>query len=164
METRFNPMRITGAAAFGDVRGRTAAGVRSVYFVMCVGYYSGFADEIKALDKRMSEDTRCIYRRITEFPVPDVKEAEEYGEKWEKLSRGENILSEERKAALKEVCDLYKAARGNISPSIEKNLAVTLIKSADESFETHKYLSELRGSMNRQYSNDFDEFCKKYSI
>lgn len=44
------------------------------------------------------------------------------------------------------------------------NLAVTLIKSADESFETHKYLSELRGSMNRQYSNDFDEFCKKYSI
>ena len=95
MEVRFNPMKITGVSAFGDVRGRTAAGVRSVYFVLSEGYCSELVKDIAELDRRLSADERCVYKRITEFPVPDVKEAAEYGEKWDRYKSGESVLSPE---------------------------------------------------------------------
>ncbi|MCI7768100.1 MAG: trypsin-like peptidase domain-containing protein [Oscillospiraceae bacterium] len=128
-------MKITGISAFGDVRGRTAGGVRSVYFVLCEGYYSELVRDITELDRRLSSDERCIYRRITEIPVPDVKESARYGEKWDRLRKGEAVLSAENAHALERVCGIYKAARGNISPSIEKNLAVTLMFRSDKLLE-----------------------------
>lgn len=131
MEIRFNPMKITGIEAFGDVRGRTAAGVRSVYFVMAAGYYPGLSEDIGKLDRRLSADERCIYRRVTSFPMPGVKEAAEYGGKWDRLCSGEKVLSPEMETALKEVCSLYRSARKNINPSIEKNLAAMLMFRAD---------------------------------
>ncbi|MGN1101034.1 MAG: hypothetical protein ACI4RG_02515, partial [Huintestinicola sp.] len=106
MEIRFNPMKITGIESFGDVRGRTAAGVRSVYFILGTGYYSELAEDIKKLDRRLSADERCLYRRVTSFPLPGVREAAEYGEKWEKICNGEKVLTSEAETALKEVCAL----------------------------------------------------------
>ena len=135
MEVRFNPMKITGVSAFGDVRGRTAAGVRSVYFVLSEGYCSELVKDIAELDRRLSADERCVYKRITEFPVPDVKEAAEYGEKWDRYKSGESVLSPEKAEALKKTCDIYRTARKNLNPSIEKNLAVTLMFRADKLLE-----------------------------
>ena len=128
MEVRFNPMKITGVSAFGDVRGRTAAGVRSVYFVLCEGYSGELVRDITELDRMLSEDDRCVYRRITEFPVPDVKESAEYGDKWERFQSGESVFSPEKAEALKKTCEIYRSARKNLNPSIEKNLAKMRIK------------------------------------
>ncbi len=135
MEIRFNPMKITGIEAFGDVRGRTAAGVRSVYFIMGTGCYPGLSEGIQKLDRRLSADERCLYRRVTSFPLPGVKEAAEYGDKWDRLCRGEKVLSQETETALKEVCAIYRSARKNINPSIEKNLAAMLMFRADRLLE-----------------------------
>ena len=131
MEIRFNPMKITGIEAFGDVRGRTAAGVRSVYFVMAAGYYPGLSEDIGKLDRRLSADERCIYRRVTSFPMPGVKEAAEYGGKWDRLCSGEKVLSPEMETALKEVCALYRCARKDMNDSIEKNLGAMLMFRCD---------------------------------
>lgn len=135
MEIRFNPMKITGIEAFGDVRGRTAAGVRSVYFIMAAGYCPKLSEDIQSLDRRLSADERCIYRRVTSFPVPGVKEAAEYGDKWDRLCKGEKVLSSETETALKKVCDLYRFARKDINASIEKNLAAMLMFRADRLLE-----------------------------
>lgn len=135
MEIRFNPMKITGIAAFGDVRGRTAAGVRSVYFILGTGFYPRLAEDITDLDRRMSADERCIYRRVTSFPIPGVKEAAEYANKWDKLCKGEKVLAPEAESALKEVCSIYRDARKNINASIEKNLAAMLMFRADRLLE-----------------------------
>lgn len=135
MEIRFNPMKITGIESFGDVRGRTAAGVRSVYFILGIGYYPELAEDIKKLDRRLSADERCLYRRVTSFPLPGVREAAEYGEKWEKICKGEKVLPPEAETALKEVCALYRNARKDITPSIEKNLAAMLMFRRDRLLE-----------------------------
>ncbi|MGN0637330.1 MAG: S1C family serine protease [Huintestinicola sp.] len=135
MEIRFNPMKITGIEAFGDVRGRTAAGVRSVYFIVGTGYYPRLSEDIIKLDRRLSADARCLYRRVTSFPLPGVKEAAEYGDKWDRLCKGEKVLPPETEAALKEVCALYRSARKDINPSIEKNLAAMLMFRADRLLE-----------------------------
>lgn len=135
MEIRFNPMKITEIEAFGDVRGRTAAGVRSVYFILMTGYCPTLSEEIKKLDLRLSRDERCSYRRVTAFPMPGVKEAAEYGDKWDRLCRGERVLSPETETALKEVCTIYRSARKDINSSIEKNLAAMLMFRADRLLE-----------------------------
>ena len=131
MEIRFNPMKITGVGAFGDVRGRTAAGIRSVYFILCTGYYDGLSEDIRELDRKLSADEHCIYRRVTDLPVMGVKEAAEYGEKWERLCRGESVISPETEKALKEVCSIYRNLRKNINPTIEKNFAAVLMFYSD---------------------------------
>ena len=131
MEIRFNPMKITGVGAFGDVRGRTAAGVRSVYFILCTGYYGGLSEDIRELDRKLSADERCIYRRVTELPVMGVKEAAEYDGKWERLCREESVMPPDMQNALKEVCSLYRSLRKNINPTIEKNFAAVLMFYAD---------------------------------
>ena len=131
MEIRFNPMKITGVSAFGDVRGRTAAGVRSVYFILCTGYYDRLSEDIRELDGKMSADERCIYRRVTEFPAAGTKEAAEYGEKWERICRGEKVIATETEAALKEVCSRYRSCRSNINPTMEKSFAAVLMFYSD---------------------------------
>lgn len=135
MEIRFNPMKITGIEAFGDVRGRTAAGVRSVYFIMAAGYYPGLSEDIQSLDRRLSADEKCIYRRVTSFPMPGVREAAEYGDKWDRLCRGESVLPDEAERALKEVCELYRSARKDMNDSIEKNLGAMLMFRHDRLLE-----------------------------
>lgn len=135
MEIRFNPMKITGIEAFGDVRGRTAAGVRSVYFILGTGYYPKLAEDIQSLDLRLSADERCVYRRVTSFPMPGVKEAAKYGDKWDRLCKGEKVLSPETETALKEVCALYRCARKDMNDSIEKNLGAMLMFRADRLLE-----------------------------
>lgn len=135
MEIRFNPMKITGIEAFGDVRGRTAAGVRSVYFIMAAGYCNTLSEDITSLDRRLSADERCIYRRVTSFPLPGVREAAEYGDKWDRLCRGERVLSPEAETALKEVCSVYRSARRDMNASIERNLAAMLMFRGDRLLE-----------------------------
>lgn len=135
MEIRFNPMKITGIEAFGDVRGRTAAGVRSVYFILGTGYYPKLSEDIQSLDRRLSADERCVYCRVTSFPMPGVKEAAEYGDKWDRLCKGEKVLPAETETALKEVCSLYRCARKDMNDSIEKNLAAMLMFRADRLLE-----------------------------
>lgn len=137
MEVRFNPINITSPSAFAQVRGHTAAGVRSVYFAVCEGADESLCETVLSLDRTLSSDERCVYNRITEFPVPDVTEAAKYGEKWERFQKGESLLPENAAYALNEVCKSYEAARGNANASIIKNLAVTLM------FRYHKLIRPL---------------------
>ena len=44
------------------------------------------------------------------------------------------------------------------------NLAACLIKSAEQSFETHKFLSEMKDPSNTEYKSEYENFGKKYAI
>ena len=44
------------------------------------------------------------------------------------------------------------------------NLAACMIKSAEQSFETHKFLSELKDPSNEDYTSEYKKFSEKYAI
>lgn len=131
-------MKIDSLEAFGDIRGRRAGNVRSVYFVRAEGICPDYGERITKLDKRLSADVSCIYRRIDTFPViRSADDVEFYGKAADILLNGEyknilrNKLSEE---AVKNICEAVmwvhseiKNARRDYTPTMMKNLAAYML-------------------------------------
>lgn len=137
MEIRYNAMKIDSLAAFGDIRGRRVGNVRNVYFVRAEGICAGYEEQLLRLDKRLSSDDCCIYRRITDFPVMPVTEADFYGKAAERILNGgsgnilKKSLSTEDEKSISEgilhICGEIKAVRRDYTPTMEKSTAAYML-------------------------------------
>lgn len=132
-------MKIDSLEAFGDIRGRRAGNVRSVYFVRAEGVCPDYGERIKRLDKRLSADGSCVYRRIDTFPViRSTEDAEFYGKAADILLTGEcphNILRKKlSEDTVKNIREAVMWVRGEIlnarkdyTPTMMKNLAAYML-------------------------------------
>ena len=132
-------MKINSLEAFGDIRGRRAGNVRSVYFVRAEGVCPDYGERITRLDKRLSADGSCVYCRIDNFPViRSVADAEFYGKAADILLNGEclhNILRKKlSEDTVKNIREAVMWVRGEIlnarkdyTPTMMKNLAAYML-------------------------------------
>ncbi len=136
-EIRYNAMKIDSLAAFGDIRGRRAGNVRNVYFVRAEGICADYEEQILRLDKKLSSDSGCIYRRLTSFPVMLASEADFYGSAAERILSGagrsilkKSISTEIEKSiseGVRHICGEIKAVRKDYTPTMEKNTAAYML-------------------------------------
>lgn len=147
MKIRHNAADVSSIHAFMNIRSGSDNDCKDVCFVRMLGVHSSYTEEIRQMDRLLSEQTakgQMRYQRIGGLPRLVLQEDVEYYsgcyDNWNR--NGRKVLSlraseqnEELKEALgaacREVVRLFGQVTPHVSASMEKNFAVKLMFWAD---------------------------------
>jgi len=137
---RHNVMAVQSPETFVNVRGGFSRGRKDVYFVRAVGESSDFRNKILNLDRKLDTamtEKRLTYKRISSLPgTMDGSTTEFYISAYVNWEKGAGITLKSKsgnpafggvlESATKNVVELYRGTRPNITDTMIKNFVVRL--------------------------------------
>lgn len=142
-KTRYNVMDIFSLEAFSNIKGGVNRECKDVYFMRAVGSNQSLIEDIKKMDRTLSERVlagQCRYNRVNCLPALTLaEEVHAYSdcyEQWVASGRKKAVLIKAEHheafqmvlgAALEKAARLYGEESKNMNMSIEKNFIVKMM-------------------------------------
>ena len=141
LSIRHNTMNVDSVLSFQKIKGNFVMGSKSVLFIRFLGADADFLKNILEMDETLAQELK--YKRINRLPIIEESDIDFYNKAYEAWSTGgrkevfikstknNKALANVSGEALDTVCRLYEAEKKFVSPSMEKNFVIKLLKWID---------------------------------